>query len=369
MSVYLDWNATTPPHPNVLEAMWAASAEAWGNPASIHSVGRRARDRVEGLRELLARTLGADARDVIFTSGGTEANNLALANAKGIATSRIEHPSVVRSAERLAARGVPVEWVSVRANGEIDVDALGSALGRLPEGSIGAVMAVNHETGVIQPLDEVLRRVRARGARLHVDAVQSLGKIEMPVLREVDSIAVAAHKFRGPKGIGALIWRGSPQLLTPVLVGGPQERGLRPGTLDATLAAGFHAALERIPESIARIAALGPLRDWLERELEPIARPNFAGAKRVGHVASLAVAGWRGDELVAALDLEGIQISSGSACSAGSSEPSAVLSTLFDRERAKSSVRVSMGETTTKADVDEAISAFRRVISHSRATT
>jgi cysteine desulfurase len=369
MPVYLDWNATTPPHPSVLEAMWVASGEAWGNPASIHSVGRRARDVVEGLRELLARTLGADARDVIFTSGGTEANNLALANAKGIVTSRIEHPSVVRSAERLAARGVPVEWMSVRANGEVDVAELDSALARLPEGSTVAVMAVNHETGVIQPLDEVLRLVRARGARLHVDAVQSLGKTETAALREVDSVAVAAHKFRGPKGVGALVWRGSPALLTPVLVGGPQERGLRPGTLDATLAAGFHAALERAAESVAACAALGPLRDRMERELEPIARPNFARSNRVGHVASLAVAGWRGDELVAALDLEGVQISSGSACSAGSSEPSAVLSTMFDRERARSSVRVSLGETTSKADVDEAISAFRRVISAARHPT
>lgn len=367
--VYLDWNATTPPHPSVLEAMWAASGDAWGNPASIHSVGRRARDVVEQLRELLARSLGADARDVIFTSGGTEANNLALANALGIVTSRIEHPSVVRSAERLAARGVPVEWVNVQSNGEVDVEEIEASLRRVPEGSIVAVMAVNHETGVIQPLEEVLRRVRAHGARLHVDAVQSLGKIDSPALREVDSIAVAAHKFRGPKGIGALVWRGSPSLLRPVLVGGPQERGLRPGTLDATLAAGFHAALERAAESVAACAALGPLRDRLERELEPIARPNFAKSNRVGHVASLAVEGWRGDELVAALDLEGIQISSGSACSAGSSEPSAVLSTMFDRDRARSSVRVSLGETTSRADIDEAISAFRRVISASRATT
>lgn len=369
MPVYLDWNATTPPHPSVLEAMRVASAEAWGNPASIHSVGRRARDLVEGLRELLARTLGADARDVIFTSGGTEANNLALSNAKGLVTSRIEHPSVVRSAERLAARGVPVEWLSVQSNGEVDVEELDRALERLPTGSTAAVMAVNHETGVIQPLGEILGRVRARGARLHVDAVQSLGKTETPALREMDSIAVAAHKFRGPKGVGALVWRGSPQLLSPVLVGGPQERGLRPGTLDATLAAGFHAALERVRESVAACAALGPLRDRIERELQPLTRPNFAGTHRVGHVASLAVAGWRGDELVAALDLEGIQISSGSACSAGSSEPSAVLSTMFDKERARSSVRVSLGETISTADIDEAISAFRRVISASRPTT
>lgn len=369
MPVYLDWNATTPPHPSVLEAMRAASAEAWGNPASIHSVGRRARDLIESLRELLARVVEADARDVIFTSGGTEANNLALANAKGIVTSRIEHPSVVRSAERLADRGIPVEWLNVRANGEIDVDAIDAALARVPEGSTVAVMAVNHETGVIQPLADVVGRVRARGARLHVDAVQALGKAQVPALREADSVAVAAHKFRGPKGVGALVWRGSPALLTPVLVGGPQERGLRPGTLDAILAAGFRAALQREEESRARCAALGPLRDRLEQELESIARPNFRGTHRVGHVASIAVEGWRGDELVAALDLEGIQISSGSACSAGSSEPSAVLRTMFDTERSRSSVRVSLGETTTEADVDSAISAFRRVISASRALT
>jgi cysteine desulfurase len=196
--------------------------------------------------------------------------------------------------------------------------------------------------------------------------VQALGKFEVRALCEADSVAVAGHKFRGPKGIGALVWRGSPGLLAPVLVGGPQERGLRPGTLDAVSAAGFRAALERAADCVKICAALGPLRDRIEQELEPYARANARGSPRVGHVASLAVQGWRGDELVAALDLEGIQISSGSACSAGSAEASAVLTSMFGAERARSSVRVSLGETTTKRDVDEAISAFIRVLSASR---
>jgi cysteine desulfurase len=367
--VYLDWNATTPPHPVVLEAMRAASGEAWGNPSSIHGVGRKARDVIEGLREVLAALVSANARDVILTSGGTEANNLALANVSGLVTTPIEHPSVIRSLERLERRDVPVARTRVNPDGTVDVDAIDEALSRLPVGSTVAVMAVNHETGVIQPLDRVLAVVRARGARLHVDAVQSVGKTHVATLAEVDSISVAGHKFRGPKGIGALVWRGSPGLLAPVLVGGPQERGLRPGTLDAITAAGFRAALERARDSAEKCAALGPLRDRIEDELLPFASPNAKGSPRVGHVASLAVPGWRGDELVAALDLEGVQISSGAACSAGSAQASAVLTSMFGAERALTSVRVSMGETTTRRDVDQAISAFRRVLSASKATS
>ncbi len=301
MTVYLDWNATTPPHPDVLEAMRTAADEAWGNPASVHAVGRRARAVVEKLRETLASLVAAHPRDVVFTSSGTEANNLALSNVPGLVTSRIEHPSVVRSAERLAARGVPIEWIDLDASGAVDPGAINRALGRLPQGSTAAVMAVNHETGVVQPIEAVLAVTKARGGRLHVDAVQALGKVELTPLFGVDSIAVAAHKFRGPKGVGALVWRGSPALLSPVLVGGPQERGLRPGTLDAVGAAGFRVALERAVDGPARYRGIGRLRDRIEAELVRFATPNASSSERAPHVSNLFVRGWRGDELVAAM--------------------------------------------------------------------
>ena len=201
--IYLDWNATTPPHADVLAAMARAASDVWANPASTHQLGRRARALVEDTREKLADLCAVHARDVLFTSGGTEANNLALAHAPGLALSRLEHPSVTRVAEELALRGVPVEWVSVSAAGRIEPDAYRSALQRLPRGSVAALMAANHETGVLQPLEEVARVAHEFGATLHVDAVQVLGKLPAEQWRFADSLSLASHKIRGPKGVGA----------------------------------------------------------------------------------------------------------------------------------------------------------------------
>lgn len=361
-SIYLDWNATTPPHPEVLEVMQARAREAWGNPASVHGAGRRARAIIEELREALARLVESDPRDVVLTSGGTEANNLALSAVSALVTSRIEHPSVTRMAEKLEERGVPVVWLPVPSSGCIEPDSVRAALVGLPRGATVAVMAVNHETGVIQPLGPIFEAVREAGARLHVDAVQAVGKLEPDAYRRADSIAVAAHKLRGPKGIGALVFRGSPALLRPLLSGGSQERGLRAGTQDAVLGAGFLAALRMAADGPKRLERLGPERDRLERALAPHATPN-AREPRAPHVSSLYVPGARGDELVAALDLEGLCVSSGSACAAGSSEPSPVLTAMLGEARARSSIRVSLGEATTRDEVDAAISILSRVLS------
>ena len=357
-AVYLDWNATTPPHPDVLLAMRAAAETAWGNPSSVHGAGRRARAVVESAREALAAALAVHPRDVIFTSGGTEANNLALGRCSALATSRIEHPSVVRVAEALEGGGRPVAWLPVPASGRIEPEAVGVALTGLPRGATVALMALNHETGVVQPVTEVLAVVRARGARLHVDAVQALGRLPGRPWEGADSVAVAAHKIRGPKGIGALAFAGPPP--APLLLGGAQERGTRPGTLDACLAAGFGAAVARL--DAARFTRLGPLRDRLERALTGPGTVNGAGAARAPHVASLSFVGQSGDELVAALDLEGVCVSSGAACSAGTPEPSPVVLAMLGRARAAGAVRVSLGETTTDADIDHAIHAFLRVL-------
>jgi len=360
-NTYLDWNATTPPHPSVLAAMARAAEESWGNPASTHRMGRKARALVEDAREKLAEICAVHARDVLFTSGGTEANNLALSSAVGLALTRLEHPSVTRVAEQLEQRGTPVSWVSVPASGRVEPEAYREALQRLPRGSVAALMAANHETGVLQPLEPVALIAHSLGATLHVDAVQALGKLPPESWRFADSLAVAAHKIRGPKGVGALAFRGS-KAPKPVLLGGSQERGLRPGTVDPIAAAGFLAALEHSAQGPARYAKLQALRDDFEHAFASAAAVNGEGVARLPHVSNLSFAGQSGDELVAALDLLGVCVSSGSACSAGTTEPSSVISAMLGRERARSAVRVSLGEDTSSEDLRVARLALRRVL-------
>ncbi len=362
--VYLDWNAAAPLHAEVALVMAAAAAQGWANPASVHAAGRRARALVEDARETCAAVLGLDARDLVFTSGGTEANNLGLSGAHALVTSRLEHPSVVRVAEHLEARGVPVHWLPVPPGGRIEPEDVEIALTRLPAGAWVALMAVNHETGVIQPLAAVAEICRRLGAKLHVDAVQAVGRLPPELYRHGDSMAVASHKIRGPKGIGVLGFRAG-QAPKPLLLGGAQERGLRPGTVDAVAAAGFGTALARAAHSVEVYASLRPLRDRLQAALAEYSVVN-GQEPRAPHVANLSFSGARGDELVAALDLEGVRVSSGSACSAGTTEPSSIIAAMVGRERASDAVRVSLGEDTTPYDVDDAIAAFIRVLGASR---
>ncbi|MCC6217756.1 MAG: cysteine desulfurase [Polyangiaceae bacterium] len=359
--IYLDWNATTPLAPEVLEAMLRAGREAWANPASVHAAGRRARAVVEDARERVAAVLGVGAREVLFTGSATEANNLALARAPGLVTSRLEHASVTQVADALARRGVPVEWLPIGADGRVVLDELGDRIARLPRGTRVALMAANHETGVIQPLAEAAEIAHAHGAWLHVDAAQALGKAPVAGLTLADSLTLAPHKLRGPKASGILAWRKdwTPE---PILVGGGQERGLRPGTVDPVIAAGVGAWAERVEASPRRYAELAPLRDALEARLAEAADVNGRGAPRLPHVSSLSFRGWRSDALVAALDLEGVRISGGPACAAGSSRPSAVISAMQGEERALGAIRVSLGELTTAAEIERAIAVFFRVL-------
>ncbi len=377
--IYLDWNATTPPHPEVLAAMQAAAEVAWANPASVHGPGRRARAFVEQAREAVARLTGFDARDVTFTSGGTEANNLALGHAFGdeagaLVVSRIEHPSVTRAAEGLAGRGVHVAWVDPEPSGRVAPEAIADAIDRAAAVApvrLVSLQAVNHETGVVQPVAEAAAIVHARRARLHVDAVQAVGRLPPEAWAGADLVSVAAHKIRGPKGIGALAVRPGLRL-RPVLLGGAQERGMRPGTQDPLAAAGFAVAARRAIDAPARYAALAPLRDRLEAALTQVGRAAGAAPLRNGdgarapHVTNLSWPGWRGDELCAALDLEGVAASSGAACSAGTAEPSPVLTAMLGPERAASAVRFSIGEDTTETDLAEAALRMARVLSRLR---
>lgn len=378
--VYLDWNATTPPCAEALDAMRAAAEVGFANPASVHGPGRRARAFVEDAREAVAALTGVDARDVLLTSGGTEANNLALAlpfgaadggggagsaRAPAMVVSRIEHPSVVRTAEELERRGVRVVWVDPLPSGVVPAAAFAEVVERLrgeAEVRLLVLQAVNHETGVIQPVAEVARVAASCGARLHVDAVQAVGRLPPSSWAGADMVSVAAHKIRGPKGVGALCTRPGLKV-RPLMFGGAQERGARPGTQDPVACAGFAVAARRAHEGgPARYAEVRALRDRIEAELVALGGVVNGAEPRAPHVTNLSWSGWRGDELCAALDLEGVAVSSGSACSAGTAEPSPVLRAMVGTERAASAVRISLGDETTEDDVDRALAAFRDVL-------
>ncbi len=379
MRTYLDWNATTPPLPAVLDAMRRAAEESWANPSSIHAHGRASRAVIEDARASIGELAGVDPRDVVFTSGGTEANNLALRSlarpGSVIVTSRIEHPSITRVAEALEREGkvAKVRWLRVKGDGVLDLEDFDRVLDEEGEAvSVVTVQAVNHETGVLEPVREMIDRVRAHprasAARVHVDAVQAWGKIEVP--GGWDTASIGPHKMRGPKGIGALATKQGVRI-DPVLVGGSQEKGIRPGTVDASLAAGFGVAATIARRSPERWAALAALRDELEGALlaldETIARRGRArragdATRRAPHVSNLIWPGWIGAELVAALDLEGVSVSSGAACSAGTVEPSPVLLAMIGPEDATRGVRVSIGDLTTRDDVARAIAAYRAVL-------
>ena len=375
--VYLDWNATTPPHPDVVAAMRDAAYGAWGNPSSLHVTGRTAKAVVEKAREALGRLMGFCARDVLFTSGGTEANNLALlrpfldasgALGRGTCfTSRLEHPSVVAVGELLEARGVRVVWLDVTPSGRLEPEKVARALAGAEPPRLVAVQSVNHETGVVQPIADIAAVAAESGAEVHVDAVQAAGRLPPAAWEGAHSVAVAAHKMRGPKGIGALLVRPG-VAVRPLLRGGGQERGLRPGTVDPVAAAGFGVAAARAESGPARYAGLAGLRDRFEAQLVALGEklhraplPN-GDAARAPHVSNMSWPGWAGDELAAALDLEGVCVSAGSACAAGTPEPSRVIAAMLGEARARSALRVSLGEETTEIDLERAIFAFGRVL-------
>lgn len=354
--IYWDWNATTPPHPDVLAAILRATEEGWANSSSQHRMGRAARALIEEVREQLAGLLRVQSRDVLFCGSGTEANNLALRAASGLVVSRLDHPSIVRVAEELQGGGLPVAWVPVPESGRLEPKEVERSLAAVPDAAqaLVALTLANHETGVVQDVVAIAEAVHRRGARLHVDAAQALGKLAAVPWEVFDSCTLVAHKVRGPQGVAALAWRG--RAPAPVLLGGSQERGLRPGTLSAPLVAGFGAALSRL--DTARYEAIGPLRDGLEQALRPYGSINGTTAARLPHVSNLSFTGWTGERLVAALDVRGICISTGSACRVGTAEPSAAVTAMLGLERARGAVRISLGEDTTPEQIEQAISVW-----------
>jgi cysteine desulfurase len=366
--IYLDHHAAAPPLPSVQRAMEEAASVAWANPSSTHSAGRASRRLLEAARDDIASSIGAAPADVVLTAGGTEACNLGIrglaAECVRIVTSQVEHPAVAESVRRLGREGREIIALGVAEGRPPSPEELASRLG---PGTLVAIQWVNHETGTVFPIDEYAQACREHGARLFVDATQALGKVTVDASAlGADTIAIAAQKIGGPIGAGACwVRRGLP--LEPVLDGGSQERGQRPGTQDTLSMVGFGAACRSIASRLAGLPRVTELRDRLEAKLLDLGGVLNGGARRTGTVSNLSFRGWQGPLLVAALDLEGICVSAGAACSSGLQEPSAVIRAMYPdaQWRAGSAVRISLGIETTELDIETTSHAFRRVLARS----
>lgn len=374
MPIYLDFNATTPPHPEVVEVMAKHWRESYANPGSRHLPGRRARQVLEESRESIAARLGAFPDEVIFTSGGTEANNMAIlgfaAGSPGtIALTAGEHPAVLEAAHHLQTAGWKLHLMPVDEEGLIRTSELKSSV---PDSiSLASVILAHNETGVIQNLDPLSGYCRERRIPLHIDAVQAVGKIPVHFHNlGVSSLALGAHKFYGPRGVGALLLRRGLKL-APVSFGGHQESGRRPGTEVVPLIAGMARALELFhAEQEQRITRMTALRDRLEqglRERCPPAILNGSREHRLPNTLNIAFPGVDGEALLVALDLEGICCSLGSTCASGSAEPAPVLVAMNrPKEVLLSSVRLSLGINNTDEEVERAIEIVSRVVNRLR---
>jgi cysteine desulfurase len=373
--IYLDHNATTPLDPVVLEAM-APYFLAGGNPESRHAFGRSARRAWESAKETIARILGSEPAEVIFTSGGTEANNLAIFGLAGaetspghVVSSPIEHPAIGEPVARLEAAGFAVDRVSIHPEGLADAARMAEAFRE--DTRFATLMLANNETGTIQPVAELAALAAARGIPVHTDAVQAVGRIPVH-FRDlgVTTLAASAHKFHGPVGIGFLLVRRGVKLGSR-LFGGGQQQGRRPGTIPVPLVAGLAAALQRWhDESAMRIVRWTHLRNRLEMGLivalghgRVIRNGPARDELRLPQTLNLGFPGLDGDALLIQLDLAGIAASLGAACASGSSRPSATLMSMrVPDDRLRSSVRFSLGANTTEAEIDEAIGRITDVV-------
>ncbi|MBR0910570.1 cysteine desulfurase family protein [Bradyrhizobium japonicum] len=368
--VYLDWNATTPLRAEARTAMLAAW-ELIGNPSSVHAEGREARRLVEEARATLAAAVGALPRNVVFTSTGTEANALALSPGlrrssggavEQLLVSAVEHASVLSGGRFPADK---VSQIPVTRAGVIDLDRLKALLGDGPPALV-SIMAANNETGAIQPIAEAAGIVHGAGGLLHVDAIQALGKIPFHIKTvDADLATFSAHKIGGPKGVGALVLAEGIAGLEPVLRGGGQELSRRAGTENVAGIAGFgaavRAALQTLPEDAERMATL---RDSLENGIRGIAGAMvFADhVKRLPNTILFTAPGLKAETAVIGFDLEGVAVSSGSACSSGKVQPSHVLSAMgYDATVAQGAVRLSLGWSTEPDDINRALEAWRKL--------
>jgi cysteine desulfurase len=362
---YFDHNATTPVDPLVLETFTETAREVYGNASSIHHFGQSAKQRLENARRRVARKLVASPREIVFTSGGTESNNLAILGSvrasslsrKHVITTQIEHPGVLNACRELHREGVEITFLGVGAACLVDPDDLKREL--RPHTVLISVMHANNETGAIQPIAQLTGIAREAGVTFHSDGVQAAGRMDCNVNRlGVDLYSISAHKMNGLKGTGALFVREN-TLVHPVLFGGHQERDRRPGTENVPAIAAFGVAAE-LP-----FADTSVLRDRLEQGILASvrnARVNAAGSPRLPNTTNICFAGASGEALIIALDLAGFAVSSGAACSSGSIEPSHVLLAMGQSEaEAKSSIRFSLGAGNTIDQVDALIHAVAKV--------
>ncbi|MGH7459641.1 MAG: cysteine desulfurase family protein [Longimicrobiales bacterium] len=369
-AIYLDHAATTAVRPEVFEAMRPVLTERFGNPSSVHRWGRDARVLLETAREQVAAALGAQRREIVFTSGGTEANNLGVlgsARAAGCASTRvvvsaIEHKAVLGAAEQAAREGAELVVLAVDERAVVDLGALEHALKHdrteYAQRMVCAVMWGNNEVGTIQPVKEIADSCRAAGAHFHVDAVQAFGRQHLRVDEvHCSTLAISGHKIGAAKGVGAVFVRAGslPESLTH---GGGQERALRPGTENLAGIVGLAAAAQLAMAELERESArLERLRDELQNRLcGQIAgvTVNGAGAQRLPHVLNVSFPGVEQETLLVALDLEGVAVSSGSACQSGSVEPSHVLSAMGRSKPSEASIRFSLGRSTSASEIEDA---------------
>jgi cysteine desulfurase len=365
--VYLDHNATTPVEPEVLNAMLPYFSGDYGNASSIHAFGQKARSAVETAREHVAALIGARPQEIVFTSGGTEADNHAIF---GIAetstvpahviTTAIEHEAVLNTCQSLEKRGVSVTYLPVDSDGQIDLVALSENLKLHPETVLITIMHANNELGAVQPLEEIGRIASEADVNFHTDAVQSAGKIRIDVnAMKIDLLSLSGHKFYAPKGVGALYIRGGTRL-RQLLYGGHHQRGFRPGTENVAGIVGLGKAAQIAKASLAEdVTRVSGLRNTLEQKLlkrVPDSRVNGAGAPRTPNTTNILFPGIEGEALVIALDLKGLACSTGAACSSGAVEPSHVLTAIgLPADEARASLRFSLGRHTTAAEIDFAL--------------
>lgn len=378
MRIYLDHNATTPVAPEVASAVAAALVDEFGNPSSVHHFGQRAKVALDSARQAVADLLGAQPAEIVFTGGGTEGDNLALrgrvdALAAGgrrhVVVSAIEHEAVLATLKALGRRGIESTLVEVGVDGIVSSDAVAAAI--RPETALVSIMHANNEVGTLQPVAEIAALAHARDVAVHTDAVQTAGRIPVDVeALGVDLLTLSAHKFSGPKGVGALYVRRGTQL-APTATGGRQERNRRAGTenVPGIVGLGVAAVLAR-----RRLVDEGPrlacLRDRLERGILatiPGTTVNGAVDRRIPNTTNLSFEGVEAESLLIALDLEGIAVSTGSACSSGTLEPSHVLRAMgLGTHRTQSSLRFSLGATTDAAHIDRVLDVLPGLVTRLR---
>jgi cysteine desulfurase len=381
MRIYLDHNATTPPAPAVAELTARITREIWGNASSVHHFGQQAKAVLDTARGQVAELIGGDPAEVVFTAGGTESDNAALRGAaealeaagrRHLVTTAIEHEAVLNTMKALARRGWRVTIVPVDATGIVSPERVAEALA--DDTAVVSVMHANNELGTLQPLAQIAPLVRARGALLHTDAVQTVGKVPVDVKQlGVDMLSLSAHKFYGPKGVGAL-WVRRGVRLSPFMTGGRHERGRRAGTENVAGLAGLGLAAELARREMSHEGPrLAALRDRLEGGVLAAisgAERNGAASPRVPNTANLSVEGIESESLLIGLDLEGIAVSSGSACSSGTLEPSHVLKAMgLPHARTLGSIRFSLGASNTEADIDQVVSVLPKLVAKLRNLT